>query len=134
MSKPKIYITRKLPEKYLKPYEYDFEFKMWQEANIPVPRETLLQAVSEADGILSMLSEKIDEQLIEQANRLKIVSNLAVGYDNVDLLAMQKNSIVVKSTQEVLLKTRADLRLLLLSETAHRPVVARVFIKRDKWK
>ncbi|HLS06329.1 MAG TPA: D-glycerate dehydrogenase [Bacillota bacterium] len=133
MSKPKIYITRKLPEKYLKPYENDFEFKMWQEANIPVPRETLLQAVSEADGILSMLSEKIDEQLIEQANRLKIVSNLAVGYDNVDLLAMQKNNIVVTNTPDVLTETTADLTFALLLATARRLIEASEFIKKDKW-
>lgn len=134
MSKPKIYISRKLPEKYLKPYENKFEIKMWSKENIPVPRGTLLTEVSEADGMLSMLSEKIDEQLIKHANHLKIVSNLAVGYDNIDLSMMQKNNIIVTNTPDVLTETTADLTFSLLLATARRLLEANEFIKNNEWK
>jgi len=133
MTKPKIYVTRKISEKYLEPYFDDFDFTMWSKESIPVPRETLLAKVSEVDGMISMLSETIDKQLISHAKQLKIVSNLAVGFDNIDIPTMQKNNIVVTNTPDVLTETTADLTFALLLATARRLVEANEFIKNDEW-
>src|SRR5690625_4704568 len=133
MAKPKIYVTRKIANKYLEPYQDYFEFSMWTEESTPVPREKLLEEVKEVDGMISMLSERVDKQLISHAKQLKIVSNLAVGFDNIDVLTMQKNNIVITNTPDVLTETTADLTFALLLATARRLIEASEFIKKDKW-
>lgn len=133
MTRPKIYITRKVSQKYLQPYNEFFNFTMWSKESEPVPRDILLKEIREVDGIISMLSEKVDEQFIQHAKRLKIVSNLAVGYDNIDVATLQKNNIVVTNTPDVLTETTADLTFALLLATARRLIEANEYIKEDEW-
>lgn len=87
MVKPKIFITRKLPEELLRPYENIFNITTWSHASTPIPREKLLQEVKNVDGLFCMLSDRIDDELFNHAPNLKIVANLAVGYDNINLEA-----------------------------------------------
>lgn len=133
MRKPKIFITRHFPEKYLAPYENDFEFTQWTKEDTPVPRETLLEKVREADGILSMLSDRMDEELLDQAKQLKIISNLAVGFDNIDVDTMRDRNVVVTNTPDVLTETTADLTFTLLLATARRVIEANDLIRNDQW-
>ena len=72
LNKPLIYITRKIPTKILEPYTSQFEFKMWNEEEIPVPREVLSEEVKDIDGLLCLLTEKIDEDLLKNAPKLKL--------------------------------------------------------------
>src|SRR5699024_10470395 len=95
MDKPLIYITRKMPEELLEPYESIVRFDMWEDEHIPVPREVLLEKAKQSDGIVCMLTEQIDEELLEQASQLKIVANMAVGYDNIDIEAAKQKHIMV---------------------------------------
>jgi len=133
MDKPLIYITRKMPEELLEPYESIVRFDMWEDEHTPVPREVLLEKVKQADGIVCMLTEQIDQELLEQALQLKIVANMAVGYDNIDIEAAQQKHIMVTNTPDVLTETTADLTFALLMATARRLIEASDYIREDKW-
>ena len=134
MDKPVIYITRKLPSRLLEKHQDSFTFKMWQEEEEPVSREVLKKEVKQADGLLSMLSDAIDEEVLAEAENLKVVANLAVGYDNIDLQAARQHRVTVTNTPDVLTETTADLTFSLLLATARRIVEAAEFVKADKWK
>lgn len=133
MAKPIIYITRKIPEEMIEPYKERFEFHMWEKEMEPVPRDILLKESAQADGLFCMLSDQIDEALLKEAPGLKVVANLAVGYDNIDLEAAQAHEVVVTNTPDVLTETTADLGFALLMATARRIVEASGYIKADQW-
>lgn len=133
MSKPLIYVTRKLPEELLKPYEEQLQFKMWQEADTPVPQDVLYKEVSKADGILSTITENIDITFLDHASHLKVIANMAVGYDNIDVAAASEHNIIVTNTPDVLTETTADLAFTLLLATARRIVEASQVIKDSSW-
>lgn len=130
----KIYITRKLPDYVIKEYERKYEIKMWDNAESPVPRDVLLKEVKEADALFCTLSEKIDGELFEAGKNLKVVSNLAVGYDNIDLEAAREFDIPVTNTPDVLTETTADLTFALLMATARRLIEGYKYIEENKWK
>ncbi|WP_068672797.1 D-glycerate dehydrogenase [Oceanobacillus sp. Castelsardo] len=134
MNKPKIYITRKIPRELVKSYEDQYDIRMWEKEEEPVPREILLKETQHADGILCMLSEKIDKELLSSAPHLKVVANLAVGFDNIDLDAAKKRGIIITNTPDVLSETTADLGFALLMTTARRVVEANDYIKTGQWK
>jgi glyoxylate reductase len=86
----------------------------------PMPRAELLAAVADLDGVVTLLSDRVDAELLEAAPRLKVVANYAVGYDNVDLEACQRRGIVVTNTPDVLTEATADLTWALLLGAARR--------------
>lgn len=129
----KIYITRKLPEETLEDARDQYEVEMWDEEEIAVPREVLLEKAKTADALLTMLTDKIDEELLNQAPNLKIVSNLAVGYDNIDVQACCKRDIAVANTPVVLTETTADLTFALLMATGRRLVEASNYVRNGLW-
>ncbi|RDW21004.1 2-hydroxyacid dehydrogenase [Oceanobacillus chungangensis] len=133
MEKKRIYITRKLNEAVLAPYADLFEIRMWGKEEEPVPRDILLKEVKDIDGLFCMLSDKIDEELLQHAHNLKVVSNLAVGYDNIDLEAASEHGVIATNTPDVLTETTADLGFALLMATARRIVEANHYIKTNKW-
>lgn len=133
MTKPLVYITRNIPEHLLTQYEEHFQVKMWESEDTPVPRDVLLQEVEEADGLFCMLSDSIDAELLEHGKKLKVISNLAVGFNNIDVEAASKKSIVVTNTPEVLTETTADLTFALLMATARRIVESSDYIRGDQW-
>lgn len=132
--KPIVYITRKLPEEAIKGLENSYEVRMWQEEEKPVPREVLMKEASKASALWTMLSDQIDRELIEAATELKIISNLAVGYNNIDLNAARERGIAVTNTPEVLTETTADLAFGLLLATARRLVEAEKTVRSGEWK
>ncbi|RLQ90468.1 D-glycerate dehydrogenase [Planomicrobium sp. Y74] len=132
--KPIVYITRKLPEEAVKGLENSYEVRMWQEEEKPVPREVLMEEARKASALWTMLSDQIDRELIEAATDLKIISNLAVGYNNIDLDAARERGIAVTNTPEVLTETTADLAFGLLLATARRLVEAEKTVRSGEWK
>ncbi|AVR01137.1 D-glycerate dehydrogenase [Oceanobacillus iheyensis] len=134
MEKPKLYITRKVPEKILEPFQQDFTISMWKYEEEPVPREVLLKEISDAQGVLCMLSETMDQEVFNTGSSLQVVANLAVGYDNIDLHAAREAGVIVTNTPGVLTESTADLAFSLLLATARRIVEANQYIKEDKWK
>lgn len=134
MTKPKIYVSRKLPDYLVEPYLEDFHITMWPKEDEPVPRDILLEEVKEADGLLSMLSDEVNEELFKQAPNLKLVANLAVGYDNINLEDAKKYNVSVANTPDVLTETTADLAFGLLMATGRRLIEANTYIKEDQWR
>lgn len=131
--KPKVYVTRIIPEKGLEILREAADVKVWQD-ELPPPREVLLKEVEDVDGLVSLLTDKIDAELFDRAKKLKIVSNYAVGFDNIDLDEATKRGIMATNTPGVLTETTADLAFALLMATARRIVEADKFARAGKWK
>jgi glyoxylate reductase len=109
------------------------EMELW-DGELPPPRDILLDRVREADGLLSLLTDRIDVELMDTAPKLRVVSNLAVGYDNINVGEATKRGIFVGNTPEVLTETTADFTFALLLATARRLVEADKYTREGKWK
>ncbi|MBU5267416.1 2-hydroxyacid dehydrogenase [Virgibacillus proomii] len=133
MNKPTIYITRSIPTKLLKPYQDQFTFTCWEKEETPVPREVLIKEAKHADGLICMLTEEIDNAFLDNVQRLQVIANLAVGYDNIDIHAAKARNIIITNTPDVLTETTADLGFGLLMTTARRLLEANDFIKQGRW-
>jgi len=131
--KPKVYVTRIIPEKGLEILREAADVKVWQN-ELPPPREVLLKEVEDVDGLVSLLTDKIDAELFDRAKKLKIVSNYAVGFDNIDLNEATKRGIMATNTPGVLTETTADLAFILLMATARRIVEGDKFVRAGRWK
>ena len=118
-QQPKIYVTRQLPEEALAPLRTCGDLHVW-ESDQAIPRETLLQEIKDTDALLGMITERIDDDLLDHAPHLKIVANMAVGYDNVDAPALTRRGIVLTNTPGVLTETTADLAFGLILSIARR--------------
>ena len=131
--KQSIYITRKLPEEIVDKLSSQFHVKMWSEDDVPVPRDVLLKEIEEVDGLICLLTEKIDEEVLDQARQLKVISNIAVGYNNIDIQAAAEKGIIVTNTPGVLTETTADLSFALLMAAARRVVEGSDFLRSGEW-
>lgn len=127
-------MTRKIDEKYLEAYQDQLEIRMWEKEEEAVPRETLFKEIEDVDALFAVLSDTIDEELLSKAPKLKVVANMAVGYDNIDLEACKRHNVTVTNTPDVLSETTADLGFSLMMATARRIVEANEWVKEDKWK
>jgi glyoxylate reductase len=132
--KPKIYITRKLPEPVVIRLSEICEVRMWDKEEEPVPRSILEKEIQEVDGLYCLLTESIDRDLLHLGTRLRIVSNMAVGYNNIDVVAATERGIMVTNTPGVLTETTADLTFALLMATARRLVEASDYLREGSWK
>jgi glyoxylate reductase len=131
--KPYVYISRRLPEETIAGLKDLFEVEMWDHEDIPAPREVLLKEAKKASALITMLSDQVDEELLNAGSNLKIVANLAVGYDNIDLESATQRGIIVTNTPDVLTETTADLTFALLMATARKIVEAAEYVKAGKW-
>jgi len=131
--KPKIYITRKIPFSIINRLEELCDVRVWHEADKPVPRHILEKEIIDAVGIYCMLTETIDADLISKAKNLKVISNMAVGYNNIDINAAREKGIIVTNTPDVLTETTADLTFSLLMATARRIVEASDYLRNGEW-
>lgn len=132
--KPKVYITRKIPAEIVSKLTSYFNVTMWEEENEPVPREVLEREIKEVDGLYCLLTEKIDADLMERAKKLKVISTMAVGYNNIDVQAATDRGIIVTNTPGVLTETTADLTFALLMTTSRRLMEASNFLRNGEWK
>ncbi|WP_010677755.1 2-hydroxyacid dehydrogenase [Bacillus timonensis] len=131
--KSKVYITRKLPEGIVSRLSERFEVRMYQEEDSIVPRDILLNEVKDVDGIICLLTDKIDQELLDKAKNLKVVANIAVGYNNIDVNAAVKKGVVVTNTPGVLTEATADLTFALLMATARRIPDASNYLRSGEW-
>ncbi|BAQ11619.1 glyoxylate reductase [Bacillus sp. OxB-1] len=132
--KPKVYITRKLPDEIINRLTEMCEVRMWEEEDVPVPYEVLEKEIQEIDGLLCLLTENINEELMEKSRKLKIIANMAVGFNNIDIMSAKERGILVTNTPGVLTETTADLTFALLMATARRLVEASDYLKGGEWK
>ena len=132
MSKFKVFITRRLPQVKLEQLYQIAEVETWTERQ-PPPYSVLLDKVKQIDGLLCLLTDSIDKQLIEAGKSLKVISQMAVGYDNIDVAAATAKGIPVGNTPGVLTNATADLTWALLMAAARRIVEAEKFVKAGQW-
>ena len=131
--KPKVFITRKLPQPALDLILPACDAEMWQD-ELPPPREVLLSKVHGIDGLLSLLTDKIDALLMDNAPKLKVVSNCAVGFDNIDVPAATQRGIAIGNTPGVLTETTADFAFTLMLSAARRVVEGDRYTRAGNWK
>jgi glyoxylate reductase len=134
MATPRIYITRPLPEAAMRVLEGAVEYRQWDRDDEPVSRETLLKEIVDVDGIICLLTEKMDAEVIERARRCRVISQVAVGYDNIDVPAATRRGILVTNTPGVLTETTADMAWAILLATARRVVEGDKFTRSGRWK
>jgi len=131
---PKVFITRQIPEvgpKLLK--EANFEVEVSDFDGV-LPPEKLLQKVKGVDAILSLLTDKMDSELMEAAGpQLKIIANYAVGYDNIDLKAAAERNVIVTNTPEVLTESVAEHTIALIFAISRRIVESDQYMRDGKY-
>jgi glyoxylate reductase len=133
MAKPSVYVTRQVPQAGIDMLREACEVEVW-EGELPVPREILMETVSHIDGLYCLLTERIDAELLDAAPRLRVVSNMAVGYNNIDVEACTARRIPVGNTPGVLTGTTADCAFALLMAAARRIVEGADYVRAGKWK
>lgn len=133
MALPRVYVTRRIQDAGLSLLPGRAGFRVW-EKDVPVDRETLLKEASGVDGLLSTLSDKIDGELFSRCPGLKVVSNYAVGFDNIDVNEATRRGVLVTNTPDVLTNATADLAFTLLLSSARRVVEASEFLRSGEWK
>jgi len=133
LTKPKVYVTRQLFPKAIQILEEVAEVEVFEGENNPIPRDLLLKKARGVDGIISLLTDRIDAELMDQAENLKVVSNYAVGYNNIEVDEATKRGIRVTNTPEVLTDTTADCAFTLMTAIARRIVEADRYIRDGKW-
>jgi lactate dehydrogenase-like 2-hydroxyacid dehydrogenase len=133
MSKPCVYVTRKLPGESLEPLIDTYDTEIWPK-DTPIPRDKLLKKVPGISGLLCILNDNIDVELMDAAGKdLKVISNFAVGIDNIDVTAATERGIFVCNTPGVLTQTTADLAFALLMSAARRIVEGFEYVRAGKW-
>ncbi len=134
MSKPKVFVTRPIPEEGFEIIRDFCEVDLWQ-SELPPSRAELLLHVRGVDGLLCLLTDKIDGEVMEEAGpRLKVISNHAVGFDNIDLNAATARRIPVGNTPGVLTDATADFAFALMMAVARRIPEAERYVHEGKWK
>jgi len=129
----KVYVTsNEIPEEAIKILSKLGDVKV-NPTSGPPKREELFAEIHDADAILCLLTEKIDGELLNNAGRLRVIANMAVGYDNVDLAEATRRGIYVTNTPGVLTETTADTAMALILSTARRIVEADRYVRDGKW-
>jgi glyoxylate reductase len=130
----KVYVsTNEIPSQALEVLRSIAQVRIYDGKAAP-PQETLLREVQEADGLFCILTEKVDVELFDRAKKLKIVSNMAVGYDNIDVNEATKRKVMVTNTPGVLTETVADATMALILAVARRIVEADRYVREGSWK
>ena len=132
MPKPKVFVARQIPDAGLDLIRAACEVDVWPERLPPSP-EILRQRVRDCDGLVSLLTDKVDTVLFDAAPRLKVVSNFAVGVNNVDLAAATERKIPVGNTPGVLTEATADIAVTLLLAAARRLGESCTDAKEGRW-
>lgn len=131
--RPHVFVSRRVPTAAMEVIEAACECRVWDQEDVSVPPDRLRQELAEVDGALVMLSDRIDREILAGATRLKMIANMAVGFDNIDTGACIERGVMVSNTPDVLTETTADLVWALLMATARRLVEAQQLVERDEW-
>ena len=134
MSKPRVFVTRMIPDGGLALIRTACDADVWPE-ELPPARPVLLEKVRGIDGLLCLLTDRIDGEAMDAAGPgLRVISNHAVGYDNVDLAAATARGIPVGNTPGILTETTADFAFALLMAAARRVVEGADYVRAGRWR
>ena len=133
MSKSKVFVTRQLPAATLNKLAEHSELEIW-DGFLPPDYTVIRDKVEGATGLLCLLTDRVDKALIEASPNLRVISNMAVGYDNIDVAAATDRGIPVGNTPGVLTETTADFTFALLMAVARRIPEAKQYIHDGEWR
>jgi glyoxylate reductase len=133
MDRPKILVTHRLFEEPRAKLAERFDVEYWSDPDRP-PRAEVLRRASDKDGLICLLTEKIDDELLAAAPRLRSVANIAVGFDNIDVEACTRRNVAVSNTPGVLDETTADFAWTLLMAVARRLIEGDALARSGAWK
>lgn len=132
-SAPFVFVTRQLPEPGIELLlQAGYEVDVWPEDR-PIDRAVLLNKVAQCDAVISMLTDSIDEEVLDHAPQLKVVANFAVGFNNIDVALARKRGIEVTTTPNVLTDATADLAFGLLLAAARRFTEGEQLVRSGNW-
>src|SRR5690554_6347616 len=132
MNKPKVFLTRKLPDEVMERLMEETELEVNPEDRV-LSKEEIINGIKGKDALLCLLTDKIDEEVLSSNPRLKIVANYAVGYNNIDVQSAGSLGIPVSNTPGVLTDTSADLAFTLLMAVSRRIVEADAYLRSGEW-
>src|SRR5881409_2706219 len=132
MPPPSLYIARLLPEPVMATARERFHLTVLPKAS-PPSRDALLEGLRQAQAAICTLTEHLDQEILSQAPRLRVIANYAVGYNNIVLEAARARGIVVTNTPDVLTETTADLTWALLLATARRVAEGDRLVREGAW-
>jgi lactate dehydrogenase-like 2-hydroxyacid dehydrogenase len=127
-----VFVTRRLPGDALDRLAAEHEVEIWPE-RLPPPRAELFRRAPQLEGLLSLLTDPVDAELIEAAPSLRAISNYAVGVDNIDVNAATGRGIQVGNTPDVLTESTADLAVALMLAIARRLAEGEAFVRAGEW-
>jgi len=133
MPKPKVYATHELFEPAREVLNANCDIHYWSNPERP-PREEVLRSVKDKEGLISLLTERINDEFLRAAPKLRIVANVAVGYDNIDVDACTRRGVAVTNTPGVLDETTADFAWTLLMAVARRVSEGEALARSGNWK
>jgi lactate dehydrogenase-like 2-hydroxyacid dehydrogenase len=131
--KPKVFISQKIFDEAVNHVKRFFEVEE-NHGDTPLPSETLIKKLQGKAGTIILLTDQIDDEILSRCPELKIISNIAVGYNNIDREACTSRGIMITNTPGVLDETTADFTMMLLLVTARRGVEADKYVRSSKWK
>ncbi len=129
----RVFVTRRLPGDAIERLAQHAVTDVWP-GEVPPPYEELARRGADADGLICLLTDRIDSALLDRAPWLRVISNVAAGYDNIDVAAATARGIPVGNTPGVLTETTADLAFALLLACARRIVEAERFVRDGRWR
>jgi glyoxylate reductase len=133
-ARPRVFVSRIIPDEGLDLIREACDMDLWED-DLPPPRDELLRRVAGVDGALTLLTDKVDDAFLDAAGpQLKVVSNYAVGFDNIDVAACARRGIPVGNTPGVLTDTTADLAWTLLMAAARRVAEGDRYVREGRWK
>ena len=131
---PRVFVTREIPAAGLDLIRQQCDAEIWPEP-LPPSREVLLQKIQGCAGVLTLLTEKVDAEFMDAAGpQLKVISNYAVGYNNISVDEATSRGIAVGNTPGVLTEATADMAFALLISAARRIVESERYVQQGKWK
>jgi len=133
MPKPKVFVTRIIPDAGLEKVKIHCDAEIWPDL-MPPPQSLLLEKAASVEGLLTTLNDRIDAELLRKATGVRVVSNFAVGFNNIDVATATELGIAIGNTPEVLTDATADLAFCLLIAAARRLIEGERAIHAGKWR
>ena len=133
-ARAKVFVARRIPDEGIDPIAAACDLDLW-DGDLPPPRDELLRRVAGCDGVLTLLTDRVDDEFLDAAGPgLKVVANYAVGFDNIDVAACARRGVAVGNTPGVLTETTADLAFALLMAAARRLPEGDRYVRDGSWK
>jgi glyoxylate reductase len=131
-SRPRVFVTRRLPGDAVERLREHADAEVWPQ-DVPPPRDDLLRALADVDGLLCLLTDNIDSGVLAVAPRLRVVSTMAAGFDHIDVEACTRRGVLVTNTPGVLTETTADYAFALLLAAARRVAEGDRAVRDGRW-